>query len=151
MNYKNIIFQFLAGLCLVLGFKQFFIFTNLDLLDLITSMGKESFVFLANKSDRLGISNQLQELVHAKIILGFIAIIINYIILFILAFKKKLNWNTSIIITLILGVLHYFNLLELSPISFIKINLIAAYIIPAIVVLSLSIWFYFMSFKTSSN
>jgi hypothetical protein len=151
MNYKNTFFQFLAGLFLMLGIKQFFIFADLNLLELISSLGKENFAYFADKSDRLGVVNKLQGLINAKIILGFIAILINYIILFILAYKRKLNWNISIVITVILGILHYFNILQLSPISFVKINLVAAYLIPAFVVFILSVLFYYLSFKTSRN
>ena len=57
MNYKNIIFQFLAGFCLVLGLKQFFIFADLNLLELISLLGKENFVYFIDKSDRLGVAN----------------------------------------------------------------------------------------------
>ena len=151
MNYKNVIFQFLAGLFLMLGIKQFFIFADLNLLELISSLGKENFAYFADKSDRLGVVNKLQGLINAKIILGFIAILINYVILFILAYKRKLNWNISIIITIILGILHYFNIIQLSPISFVKINLVAAYLIPAFIVFILSVLFYYLSFKTSRN
>ena len=151
MNYKNILFQFLAGLFLLLGIKQFFIFIELDLLDLIASMGKEAFAYYADKSDKFGISNKITRLVQAKIILGFVGIIINYFILFVIAFKKKLNWNISIVITAILAIIHYFNVVEVSPISFIKINLIAAYMIPAFLSLALAGLFYFLSFKTSSK
>lgn len=151
MNYKNIFFQFLAGLFFVLGLKQFFIFADLNLLELISSLGKDNFAYFADKSDRLGVVNKLQGLINAKIILGFIAILINYVILFILAYKRKLNWNISIVITIILGVLHYFNILQLVPISFVKINLVAAYLIPAFIVFTLSVLFYYLSFKTSRN
>ena len=151
MNYKNVIFQFLAGLFLMLGIKQFFIFADLNLLELISSLGKENFAYFADKSDRLGVVNKLQGLINAKIILGFIAILINYVILFILAYKRKLNWNISIIITIILGILHYFNIIQLSPISFVKINLVAAYLIPAFIVFIVSVLFYYLSFKTSRN
>ena len=151
MNYKNIIFQFLAGFCLVLGLKQFFIFADLNLLELISLLGKENFVYFVDKSDRLGVANKLQGLINAKIILGFIAILINYVILFILAYKRKLNWYISIVITIFLSVLHYFKLLQLAPISFVKINLVLAYLIPAFVVFIISVLFYYFSFKTSRN
>lgn len=151
MNFKNIFFQFLAGLFLILGFKQFFIFGDLDLLELISSMGKESFAYLAEKSDKFGISNKLQQLVNLKIILGFVAIIINYVMLFIIAFKNKLSWNISLIITVILVVLHFFNLLNLPPISFVKMNLVAAYMSPAIISILLAGLFYYSSYKTSRN
>ena len=151
MNYKNIIFQFLAGLCLMIGIKQFFIFVDLDLIELIASMGKESFAYYADKTDKFGISNKITNLVQAKAILGFIAIAINYFILFALAFKKRLNWNISLGITIVLIVLHFFKIFELSPISFIQINLVAAYLIPAIIALVFAGLFYLLSFRTSSK
>lgn len=150
-NYKNIFFQFLAGLSLLLALKQFFIFIELDLLDLIASMGKESFSYYADKSDKFGISNKLQRLVNAKIILGFVAITINYFILFILAFKKRLNWNISILITILLSLIHFFKVFELVPISFVKMNLIVAYMIPALITIILSFVFYILAFKTTSK
>ena len=135
----------------MLGIKQFFIFIELDLLDLIASMGKESFSYYADRTDKFGISNKLQRLVNTKIILGFVAITINYFILFLLAYKKRLNWNISILITVILSLIHFFKLFELAPISFIKINLIVAYILPAFIAIVLSIFFYSMAFKTTSK
>ena len=151
MNYKNIIYQFLAGLFLVIGIKQFFIFVHFDLIELIYTMGKENFTFLAEKSNQLGISNQLQELNNAKIILGFVGIIINYIILAIIAYKHKQSGNIAIAITCVLVVLHFFKLIDLSPLSFIKINLVAAFLLPAFFALILSTLFYYLSFKTSRN
>ena len=150
-SYKNILFQFLAGLLLMLGIKQFFIFIELDLLDLIASMGKETFSYYADKTDKFGISNKLQRLVHAKIILGFIGIAINYFILFFIAYKKRLNWNISIGITIILCFIHFFKLFELAPISFMQMNLILAYLIPAFLTIIISVVFYLMSFKTTSK
>lgn len=151
MNYKNIILQFLAGLLLLLGLKQFFIFADLDLLELISTMGKESFAYFAGKSDKFGISTKLNVLINTKIIIGFVAIAINYFILFTIAYKKKLNWNISLIITIILSCIHFFKWIELQPISFMKMNLIAAYMIPAILVLIVSGVFYLLSFKTTSR
>jgi len=150
MSYKNILFQFLAGLFLMLGIKQFFIFIELDLLDLIASMGKDSFTYYAEKTDRLGISNKIESLSQAKIILGYIAITINYCILFMLAYKKRLNWNISIVITGILSVIHFFKLFELAPISFMQMNLVLAFMIPALFSIIASIVFYFMANKTTS-
>lgn len=135
----------------MLGVKQFFIFIELDLLDLIASMGKESFSYYAEKSDKFGISNKLQRLVNTKIILGFVAIFINYFILFALAFKKRINWNISFAITIILCLIHFFKLFEIGPISFLKINLVIAYMIPAFVAIILSVVFYLMAFKTTSK
>lgn len=150
-NYKNIFFQFIAGLLLLLGIKQFFIFIDLELLDLIASMGKESFSYFADKTDKFGISNKLQQLVKAKIILGFIAIAINYFILFVLAYKNRLNWNISLLITVVLSLIHFFKLVEIPPISSLQINLILAYMLPAFLALILSIVFYFLAFKTTSK
>ena len=151
MKYKNIIYQFLAGLCLMIGIKQFFIFVDLDLIELIAAMGKESFAYYADKTDKLGISSKITQLVQAKAILGYIAIAINYFILFTLAFKKRLNWNISLGVTIVLIVLHFFKIGELSPISFIQMHLVAAYIVPAIIALTLAGFLYLLSFRTSSK
>ena len=121
------------------------------MLELISSMGKESFTFLAEKSNQLGITNQLQDLNNTKVILGFVAIIINYIILAVIAYKHRLNGNIAIAITCILVVLHFFKLIDLSPISMIKINLIAAYLTPAVIAIIISAFFYYLSIKTSRN
>lgn len=151
MNYRNILFQFLAGLSLLLGFKLFFIFVELDLIDLIASMGKESFAYYAEKTDKFGISNKIKRLSQAKIILGYVAIAINYIILFIMAYKKRFNWNISFVITIILILIHFFKWIEIAPISFIKMNLVVAYLIPAFLLLLLAGIFYLLSFRTSSK
>lgn len=151
MNFKNILFQFLAGLCLMLGFKQFFIFADLDLIELISSMGKESFTYFANKSDKFGISEKITRLLQAQIILGFVAILINYFVLFFIAFKRKLNWNISLVITILLCLIHYFKLIDGYVISFLPINLVAAYIIPAFIYLLLAGILYVFSFRTTSK
>ena len=135
----------------MLGIKQLFFLIEVDLLDLIASMGKESFSYYANKTDKFGISLKIRRLVQTKIILGFIAILINYIILFYIAYKNKLNWNISIIITVILCVVHYFNLVEISPISFMRLNIVLAYLLPVLFTLSIGVLFYLLSFKTSSK
>lgn len=150
-NYKNILYQFLAGLGLMVGFKQLFFLGNIELLELISSMGKESFAYFANKSDRFGISNALQKLIVIKIVLGFVAIGINYVILFLLAFKKRLNWNISFAITIILIAVHYFNWIELSPLSLGSLNLIVAYTIPVVLTFVASFIFYMLAFRTSSK
>lgn len=150
-SYKNILFQFLAGLCLLLGCKQLFFLGNIELLELISSMGKESFTYFANKSDRFGISTQLQKLLQIKIILGFVAIGINYIILFVIAYKKKTDWNIPIIISFVLGLIHYFNWIEISPISIQSIALVGAYLIPIILLIVLAIAFYTITYRTSSK
>lgn len=150
-NLKSILFQFFAAILLIMGIKQFYIFIELDLLELITSLGKDNFAYFAEKSDKFGISNKLKRLIYFKIILGFIAVAINYLILFIIAYKKHLNWNISLGITIIVGVLHYFKFLEILPISIIKISLISAYIIPAIICIILSIICYLIAYKSSSN
>lgn len=135
----------------MLGFKQFFIFADLDLIELISTMGKESFAYFANKSDKFGISEKITRLLQTQLVLGFIAILINYFILFILAFKRKLNWNISLVITLILCLIHYFKLIDSYIISFMPINLITAYLIPAFIYLLLAGVLYVISFRTSSK
>ena len=151
MNFKNILFQFCAGLFLLLGFKQFFIFTDLDLIELISNMGKESFAYFANKSDKFGISTKITRLLQTQLILGFVAIMINYLVLFAIAFKQKLNWNISIVITVILCLIHYFKLIDGYVISFLPINLVAAYMIPAFIYLLLAGVFYVLSFRSTSK
>ncbi|WP_322970841.1 hypothetical protein [Faecalibacter sp. LW9] len=151
MKIKHIIFQFLAGLFLMLGSKQLYVLGNIELLELISSMGKESFAYFANKSDRFGISSALQKLIIFKIVLGFVAIGISYIILFVMAYKKRWNWNIPLIISIVLGIIHYLNWIQLSPISLFSKQLMIAYLLPVIVSFGLSGLFYWLSFRTTSK
>lgn len=148
MNFKSIIFQFLGGIFLLFGFKQFFIFVDLDLLELIVSLGKENFAYYAEKTDKFGIATKLKYFSNTKLILGFVAIIINYIILFYKAYKQKLNWNISLCITLVLALMHYFKWIEPFPIPIFQQQLILAFLIPAGLAFVLSIVAYRIAFTT---
>lgn len=148
MNYKSILFQFLAGLFLLFGLKQFFIFVDLDLLELIVSLGKENFTYYAEKTDKFGIATTLKHMATAKFILGFVAIIINYVVLFYHAFKSKQNWNISLVITIVLVIIHYFKWIEPFPIDAFQQQLVLAYLLPAFISIILSLVAYRMAFTT---
>lgn len=149
-NYKNILFQLMAGFFLLMSLKQLYVFADVDLMELIASMGKESFAYYAEKSDKFGIASKLQNLINCKTILGYAAIAVNYVILFVMAFKRGWNWNTSLGITLILCVIHYLNWLEVGPIALVNLNLVATYIIPSIIGFILAGICYRLAFKSSA-
>jgi len=75
-NIKIFAIQLVASVLLFLGIQQFYVLAELDLIELIHSMGKDNFAFLVRKSDEFGISEKLKHLATMKTILSFVGIMI---------------------------------------------------------------------------
>ena len=71
---RILMIQLVASCLLFLGIQQLYVLAEMDLIELIHSIGKDNFAYYVQKSDEFGISNQLKRLSTTKIILSIIGI-----------------------------------------------------------------------------
>lgn len=146
-NLKIFTLQLVASILLFLGIQQFYVLAELDLIELIHSMGKDNFAFLVRKSDEFGISAKLKHLATMKTILSFIGIVLAYILCSVINHKRNYNWKIAVIIVVICFLIYQFRLINL-PLNFIPTNNLAlAYFVPATFSIVISFVLYFLSYK----
>ncbi|WP_413532376.1 hypothetical protein [Empedobacter brevis] len=148
-NFNIIIFaiQLAASILLFLGIQQFYVLAELDLIELIHSMGKDNFAFLVRKSDEFGISEKLKHLHTMKTILSFVGIVFAYILCSVINYKRNYDWKIATTIVAICFLVFQFRLINL-PINFISTkNLVLSYFVPATFSILISFGLYFLSYK----
>lgn len=147
-NLKIASIQLIASILLFLGIQQFYVIVELDLIELIHSIGKDNFSYYVQKSDEFGISEKLKHLATVKMILSFIGIALGYIVCSIINFKGQLDWKIAVLIALICFIIFQFKIINL-PIHYIATkNLAIAYFVPATISILLSFILYFFSLRT---
>ena len=130
-NIKIFAIQLVASVLLFLGIQQFYVLAELDLIELIHSMGKDNFAFLVRKSDEFGISQKLKHLATMKTILSFVGIVLAYILCSVINHKRNYDWKIAVTIVVLCFLVFQFRLINL-PINFIATkNLALAYFVPA--------------------
>lgn len=146
-NLKIFILQLVASILLFLGVQQFYVLAELDLIELVHSMGKDNFAFLVRKSDEFGISAKLKHLATMKTILSFVGIVLAYILCSVINHKRNRNWKMAVIIVAVCFLIYQFRFINL-PISYIQTNNLAlAYFLPATFSILISFVLYFLSYK----
>ena len=100
-DIKIFAIQLVASVLLFLGIQQFYVLAELDLIELIHSMGKDNFAFLVRKSDEFGISEKLKHLATMKTILSFVGIVLAYILCSVINHKRNYDWKMSVIIVVL--------------------------------------------------
>ncbi|MFV0155736.1 hypothetical protein OBK28_03850 [Empedobacter falsenii] len=149
-NIKIFVLQLVASILLFLGIQQFYVLAELDLIELIHSMGKDNFAFLVRKSDEFGISEKLKHLAIMKSILSFVGIVLGYIVASIINHKRNYDWKISVVIVAVCFLVFQFKLIHL-PINFIQTNNLAiAYFVPATISVVISFLLYFFSYRIKS-
>ena len=149
-NLKIASIQLIASILLFLGIQQFYVIVELDLIELIHSIGKDNFSYYVQKSDEFGISEKLKHLSTVKMILSFIGIALGYIVCSIINFKRQLDWKIAVLIALICFIIFQFKIINL-PIHYIATkNLAIAYFVPATISILLSFILYFFSLRTKA-
>lgn len=140
--------QLVASILLFLGIQQFYVIVELDLIELIHSIGKENFSYYVQKSDEFGINNKLQHLSTVKMILSFIGIALGYAVCSIINFRRNLDWKIAVFTAVVCFIIFQFKLINL-PIHYISTkNLAIAYFVPATISIFLSFILYFFSLRT---
>ncbi|MGV0845263.1 hypothetical protein ACTS9T_01535 [Empedobacter falsenii] len=146
-NIKIFTIQIVASVLLFLGIQQFYVLAELDLIELIYSMGKDNFAFLVRKSDEFGISEKLKHLATMKTILSFVGIVLAYILCSVINHKRNYDWKIAVTIVVLCFLVFQFRLINL-PINFIATkNLALAYFVPAIFSILISFVLYFLSYR----
>ena len=146
-NIKIFAIQLVASVLLFLGIQQFYVLAELDLIELIHSMGKDNFAFLVRKSDEFGISEKLKHLATMKTILSFVGIVLAYILCSVINHKRNYDWKIAVTIVVLCFLVFQFRLINL-PINFIATkNLALAYFVPAIFSILISFVLYFLSYR----
>jgi len=146
-DIKIFAIQLVASVLLFLGIQQFYVLAELDLIELIHSMGKNNFAFLVRKSDEFGISEKLKHLATMKTILSFVGIVLAYILCSVINHKRNYDWKMSVIIVVLCFLVFQFRLINL-PINFITTkNLALAYFVPATFSILISFVLYFLSYR----
>jgi hypothetical protein len=139
--------QLVASVLLFLGIQQLYVLAELDLIELIHSVGKDNFAYYVQKSDEFGISEKLKALSTTKFILSSIGIILGYIICSIINFKKGYNWTISLVIVVLCFIVFQFKFINLPTKYFINSGLEIAYIGTSIVAIIISLLIYFYSYR----
>lgn len=146
-NIKIFAIQLVASVLLFLGIQQFYVLAELDLIELIHSMGKDNFAFLVRKSDEFGISEKLKHLATMKTILSFVGIVLAYVLCSVINHKRNYDWKIAVTIVILCFLVFQFRLINL-PINFIATkNLALAYFVPATFSILISFVLYFFSYK----
>ena len=146
-NIKIFAIQLVASILLFLGIQQFYVLAELDLIELIHSMGKDNFAFLVRKSDEFGISEKLKHLATMKTILSFVGIVLAYILCSVINHKRNYDWKIAVTIVVLCFLVFQFRFIIL-PIIFISTkNLVLEYFLPATFSILISFSFYFLSYK----
>ncbi|WP_291119127.1 hypothetical protein [Empedobacter sp. UBA7248] len=146
-NIKIFAIQLVASVLLFLGIQQFYVLAELDLIELVHSMGKENFAFLVRKSDEFGISEKLKHLATMKTILSFVGIVLAYVLCSVINHKRNYDWKIAVTIVILCFLVFQFRLINL-PINFIATkNLALAYFVPAIFSILISFVLFFFSYK----
>lgn len=146
-DIKIFAIQLVASVLLFLGIQQFYVLAELDLIELIHSMGKDNFAFLVRKSDEFGISEKLKHLATMKTILSFVGIVLAYVLCSVNNHKRNYDWKMSVIIVVLCFLVFQFRLINL-PINFIATkNLALAYFVPATFSILISFVLYFLSYR----
>ncbi len=146
-DIKIFAIQLVASVLLFLGIQQFYVLAELDLIELIHSMGKDNFAFLVRKSDEFGISEKLKHLATMKTILSFVGIVLAYILCSVINHKRNYDWKMSVIIVVLCFLVFQFRLMNL-PINFIATKKLAlAYFVPATFSILISFVLYFLSYR----
>lgn len=147
-NFEIRIFaiQLVASILLFLGIQQLFVLTEMDLIELIHSMGKDNFAFLVRRSDEFGISDKLKTISTAKMILSILGISLAFIISSVINYKRGFDWKISLFILIVCFIVYQFNLINLPTKFFINESLEIAYIGTSIVSIILSLFIYFYSY-----
>ncbi|WP_313579522.1 hypothetical protein [Chishuiella sp.] len=146
-SLKVILIQLIASVLLFLGIQQFYILSELDLIELVHSIGKENFAYYVQKSDEFGISSKLKHLSTVKLILSFIGIVLGYIVSSIINYKKNLDYKIAIVTTILCFVIYQSKIINL-PINYISTNnLVIAYFVPASISIVISFCLFFLSDK----
>lgn len=144
---KIFVLQLVASVLLFLGVQQFYVLAELDLIELIHSMGKDNFAFLVRKSDQFGISEKLKHLALMKSILSLVGIVLGYILCSIINHIRNYDWRIAVLIVALCFLVFQFNLINL-PINFIQTkNLAMAYFVPATSSIAISFILYFFSYR----
>ena len=146
-NIKIFAIQLVASILLFLGIQQFYVLAELDLIELIHSMGKDNFAYLVKKSDEFGISEKLKHLATMKMILSFVGIVLAYILCSVINHKRNYDWKIAVTIVVLCFLVFQFRFINL-PINFISTkNLALAYFLPATFSVVISFALYFLSYK----
>ncbi len=146
-NIKIFAIQLVASILLFLGIQQFYVLAELDLIELIHSMGKDNFAYLVKKSDEFGISEKLKHLATMKMILSFVGIVLAYVLCSVINHKRNYDWKIAVTIVVLCFLVFQFRFINL-PINFISTkNLVLAYFFPATFSILISSAFYFLSYK----
>lgn len=146
-SLKIFVLQLVASVLLFLGVQQFYVLAELDLIELIHSMGKDNFAFLVRKSDQFGISEKLKHLAFMKSILSLVGIVLGYILCSIINHIRNYDWRIAVVIVVLCFLVFQFNLINL-PINFIQTkNLAMAYFVPATSSIVISFILYFFSYR----
>jgi len=146
-NIKIFAIQLVASVLLFLGIQQFYVLAELDLIELVHSMGKDNFAFLVRKSDEFGISEKLKHLATMKTILSFVGIVLAYVLCSVINHKRNYDWKIAVTIVVLCFFVFQFRLINL-PINFIATkNLALAYFVPATFSILISFVLYFFSYK----
>lgn len=146
-SLKIFVLQLVASVLLFLGVQQFYVLAELDLIELIHSMGKDNFAFLVRKSDQFGISEKLKHLALMKSILSLVGIVLGYILCSVINHIRNYDWRIAVLIVVVCFLVFQFNLINL-PINFIQTkNLAMAYFVPATSSIVISFILYFFSYR----
>ncbi len=146
-NIKIFAIQLVASILLFLGIQQFYVLAELDLIELIHSMGKDNFAYLVKKSDEFGISEKLKHLATMKMILSFVGIVLAYVLCSVINHKRNYDWKIAVTIVVLCFLVFQFRFINL-PINFISTkNLSLAYFLPATFSVLISFSLYFLSYK----
>lgn len=149
-SLKIFVLQLVASVLLFLGVQQFYVLAELDLIELIHSMGKDNFAFLVRKSDQFGISEKLKHLALMKSILSLVGIVLGYILCSVINHIRNYDWRIAVVIVVVCFLVFQFNLINL-PINFIQTkNLAMAYFVPATSSIVISFILYFFSYRIKS-
>jgi len=144
-SLKITLIQLIASVLLFLGIQQFYILSELDLIELVHSIGKENFAYYVQKSDEFGISSKLKHLSTVKLILSFIGIVLGYIVSSIINYKKNLDYKIAIVTTMLCFIIYQSKIINL-PINYISTNnLVIAYFVPASISIVISFCLFFLS------
>ena len=146
-NIKIFAIQLVASILLFLGIQQFYVLAELDLIELIHSMGKDNFAYLVKKSDEFGISEKLKHLATMKMILSFVGIVLAYVLCSVINHKRNYDWKIAVTIVVLCFLVFQFRFINL-PINFISTkNLVLEYFLPATFSILISFAFSFLSYK----
>ena len=146
---RILMIQLVASCLLFLGIQQLYVLAEMDLIELIHSIGKDNFAYYVQKSDEFGISNQLKRLSTTKIILSIIGIVLAYVSCAMINFKRNYDYKMSLIVVLFCLLVYEFKFLDLPTKFFLNQGLEVAFIGTSVFAIMMSVLLFVYSYRTN--